>query len=116
MKTWATLAAAAALTIGSAAHAGEPLKLDNAALDSVTAGMFFRVDAGTFGATAAFSGAGGSGSTQESSYAFGERKLAPSSINLLAKASGQSLASGRGVATATGGGFVSLFVFSGNPT
>jgi hypothetical protein len=116
MKTWATLAAAAALTIGTAAHAAEPMKLDDAALDGVTAGSFFLATAQSLGASANFlSDFGvGTGSIQESFYAFGERELNPSgeSLSLLAKGSGQSFASGPGLATAAAAGFVSISVIS----
>jgi hypothetical protein len=119
MKTWATLAAAAALTIGSAAHAGEPVKLDETALDSVTAGRFFDVRASTLFASAGFAPGTGSASTVESSFASGKRTATPGSetLSLLAKASGRSLASGvGGIATASGGGFVFINVFSAPTT
>lgn len=117
MKTWATLAAAAALTISASAHADEPLKLDNAALDSVTAGRYFLVEAFTFGAQAQFlggNGAFGGASTSEKAYALGERKVTPSSetLKLHGWAKGQSSAGGPGLAQATGGAEVYLLVLN----
>ena len=121
MKTWATLAAAAALTISAGAHAAEPVKLDNAALDSVTAGSGFLVQAFTFGASARFLGANlalGGGSTTESAYAFGERKVTSSgeTLKLHGLASGRSTAAGPGLAQATGGAEVFLLVLTNGLT
>lgn len=121
MKTWAILAAAAALTIGSAANAGEPVKLDEAALDNVTAGnTLFSVSAFTTFPSAQFTspfGALGSASTSESSFASGERRSVDGneSLGFVARASGQSRASGfGGQATATSGGgvFIGTFPFA----
>jgi hypothetical protein len=117
MKTWATLAAAAALTIGAGAHATEPLKLDDTALDSVTAGSYFAVEASTFGAQALFLGSNlalGGGSTTEQAYAFGERKVTSSgeTLKLHGWATGQSAAAGPGLAQASGGAEVFLLVFT----
>ena len=118
MKTWAILAAAAALSIGSAANAGEPVKLSDAALDGVTAGItLFDVRAFTTFTGAQFTGplgVVGSASTRESSFASGERRSVDGNetLSFAARASGASSASvfgGAATATGAGGVFISTF-------
>ena len=115
MKTIPTLAAAAVLGLGLSAHAGEPLKLDDATLDTITAGAVangnvfaYRAVAGTFPAFVGTS-LGGQGSFSMQSTANSKRTTTPSSDTLKLNAAATGIASGSGLDIfVSGGGFVLL--------
>ena len=118
MKSLTSLAAAAALFAGVAAHAAEPLQLDDAALDSVTAGRTFVVLAQNIGnfvqANSATNPLSASGALQASATALGERTVSSwgESLKLQAAATGSGAAvATNGIAAAGGVGVVSLAVF-----
>lgn len=129
MKTLATLTATAILAAGFAAHAGEPLRLDESSLDRVTAG---NLTWQAFAFTGQIRGdifplgnslAGGSVVLQGTSSASGERtfKVTASgpveTVNMRALSTSRSVAttSGANVAIASGSGGVGLtLVKTGN--
>ena len=123
MKTFTTLAAAAVLGLGLSAHAGEPLKLDDATLDTITAGAvannnfvaLHQASAGVF-PTFALTTLGGQGGFSVQTTTFASKTTTPAGqqVKLSGKASGGASGSGFDFFVGTGG-FVALqFGQSGN--
>jgi len=109
MKTITTLGAAAVLALGLTAQAAEPVKLDDAALDQVTAGgLSYLAAAGTFPAFA-LTVRGGQGGFSLQSSAFSLRTSGGSGDQLKLQAKASGTASGGGNDFFVGaGGFVFL--------